>query len=328
MSKRNPTSDIRGGLIYEEAWGLFFCAQWMNKPDLYNSIWFQTTPDEAGSGRFYLDDIVIRTSNNQFELYQIKHHLHPEKKEWEWADLYSVPKPKDGKKSKATSLLKKWSGSLFRVMDGGAVSRAALLTNGQPSDQILKYLVHDKIDGDKLKAELPDTYQLVEDEIGAERIAEFFALFEFRFNQDGLSPLEEKAKQVLGENLRATSNGIKSLILELRAAFASEFPKPITLEQLRQWCEFDTPRHLNERFEIPDDYQWFDETIHSELLQQLEDKSGGVKVIVGSPGSGKSTTCPNCQKYWKKRKLFVLSITITSRLLKTILKKDCQHSEL
>jgi len=284
MGSRNPTSDIRGGLIYEEAWGLLFCAQWMNQPDLYDLIWFQKVPDEAGSGRFYLDDIVIRTKNDDYELYQVKHRQHPERKEWNWKDLYEAPA-----ESKKTSLLKKWSQSLFKVLAGGSVSTAAFLTNGNPSDDIVKFLHEEKIDVAKLQSELPDIYRHFEDEIGADKVAEFLSLFEFRFGQHNIDKLEGEASAILTKQLRATNDGVNNLILALRKEFAKEHPTSINLEQLLQWCEFDSPRPLNEKFDIPDDFQWFDETTHLGLVNELENQSGGIKVIVGAPGSGKST---------------------------------------
>ena len=86
-----------------------------------------------------------------------------------------------------------------------------------------------------------------------------------------------------------TEHGVNSLILKLRELFSSEWPSSVELRDIRNWSEFDTPRPLDEDFDVPPDFQWFSEAQHAALLSDIGDVEGGVRVLTGKPGSGKST---------------------------------------
>ena len=269
--------------MYEEAWALLLCAQWMISSGTYSDVRFQTAPDEAGDGKFFLDDIVFKRSDGSYDLYQIKHRIHPDTKQWKWNDFTKR------NKNNSRSELAKWFDSIRRVKKGGADCQGIFLTNGEAHPDVAKYLVGEGIDYESLKGRERELAKNIQSLIEPEQCASFFDTFVFRFNQKSLEDVETEAWTVLCSELNATESGVHSLILELRKQFAVERPKAIRLETLKEWCEFDVPRPLNQEFEIPDDFQWFDGDVHKRLIDRLAGVSGGVQMIVGKPGSGKST---------------------------------------
>ena len=296
MDRINLTSSMRRGLHYEEVWGLLFSARWLEDPSLFESIRFQTTSEGAEKGPFFLDDIVIRKRDGTYEFYQLKYKVHPDTDEWTWKILCT---PQNSSKD---SLLKKWSGSLAKVKSAGKVSKAAFITNGKPSQDVKAYLTEkSKININAVKEQLPQVYVQVKDEVGEHNLQVFFGSFEFLFSQPSLSEIEESAKNILLGKLKVTESGFNSFLLKLRQEFERPVTRALYLSDLRSWCEFDVPRPLNEDFEVPTDFQWFDLNIHKRLLENIMDLHGGVKVIVGKPGSGKSTYVSKLVKMLEKR---------------------------
>lgn len=283
MTVANPTYPGRMGLMYEEVWALLLCAEWMRSPASYSDIRFQTAPEEAGSDKFFLDDVVLKKVDGSYELYQVKHKIHPSTDEWRWTDFTS---PRSGNKQ---SEFAKWADSLNRAVKGGAKCSGYFITNGSAHSEVGKYLTNGNINYEEIKAKDQELRTQVEGAIGEAQCSRFFKSFELRFGQKSLHDLEKDARTILYKDLGATESGVNSLILELRRQFAAKMPAPITLGELRAWCEFDVPRPLNQEFDVPGDFQWFDEGVHKSLLANLEDVSGGVQVVIGKPGCGKST---------------------------------------
>ncbi|MFY9201457.1 MAG: NACHT domain-containing protein [Methanosarcina flavescens] len=68
-----------------------------------------------------------------------------------------------------------------------------------------------------------------------------------------------------------------------------QYSTSLDIERILKWCEFDTPRTLEQNFGIPDDFEFFDANIQDKVLTDLANPEGGIKVFCGKPGSGKST---------------------------------------
>jgi len=288
MRRKNPTAAIRTGFDYQDFWGLSLFAEWLNNPNKYKWIWFETAPTEAPGNDFFLDDIILSTHNNQYHLYQIKHKQRPDRDWWGWKDLFEQGEGTTGKLK--DSLVQKWFHSYFKQGLKGKVEYAAFVTNGFPEKEVESFIVNKRLDIEKVKAELPDLFRKIKAQlIDEHRISEFFGKFRFRFGQKSIDDLEKEIRQSFYEVLRATESGVNSLLLQIHAECRRPYTDYIILDQIRQWCEFDRPRHLNERFDIPEDFEFFDALEHEQILEDLQKPSGGVKVIFGKPGAGKST---------------------------------------
>lgn len=288
MKRKNPSAPLRTGFDYQDFWGVKLCADWLIKPDKYQWIWFETSPSEDNQDRFFLDDIVLLDKENKYHLYQIKHKENPESDKWSWVDLLKQEKGK--RKPHKDSLIQKWFKSFFKPDLRGKIGYAAFITNGFPERGIADFIKDNKIDVQKIKKDAPEVYTAIKSQLGAEEeIDEFFRDFTFSFGESGRIRFENEIRELFYNELRATKSGFNNLLLKIHSEASRQQTGPIILEAIKQWCEFDQPQHLNEQFAIPDDFEFFDGIEHKKIFHDLRNPSGGIKVIYGKPGTGKST---------------------------------------
>ena len=282
MPRINPTSPIRSGFAYQDFWALKLCGEWLKDPLLYKWIQFETLPDEEDEGKFYLDDIVCLDAAGLYHFYQTKQRQDPDN-EWTWNDFL---KPS---RKKGTSILNKWAVSLAPRFDNAKA--AFFITNGKASSEISKYLTDEKLDIEQIKKDDPDLYLRISKEIGNEEIInKFFELLHLRFETEGLpgDELENKIRKAFYEDLNATSSGVTNLYLEIGKESRTKETRQLDIDTLRKLCEFDTPSPLDEEFNVPEDFEFFDNATHSSILADLKKADGGIKIIYGKPGVGKS----------------------------------------
>ncbi len=286
--RKNPTSARKKGDFYQELWCIKLSGDWLLNPNSYQWLHFELIPEETNQRDFYLDDIVALKENGNYDLYQTKHKQNP-KKSWTWNELVS-PLP-DSK----NSLLKKWANSLFRLSDKSdyefynRTDDAFFITNANASEEVTKYLHNELIDVKSLKKSDPTLYKSIENEIGdAKKIELFFKKFKFKFSQKSEDDFEEDTRVFFNETLCVTKAGFDNFLKWIRNRANDERTIKIEYEDIRRECEFDDPKALNEEFIIPEDFEFFDNQIHKSILEDLKKSRGGVKVIYGEPGAGKS----------------------------------------
>ena len=56
-----------------------------------------------------------------------------------------------------------------------------------------------------------------------------------------------------------------NLLSEIRREARKQRTNELTIEILRKWCEFDNPRPLNENFEVPSDFQFFNKLVQDNI---------------------------------------------------------------
>jgi len=285
MRRKNPTSPIRTGFDYQDIFGLYLCVEWLKDPTKFRWIGFETIPDEVQDNKFYLDDIVQCDNEDFYYLYQVKHKQNPQTDLWTWDDLLE-PKGKARK-----SLIKKWFDSYLKPELKDKIKSSMLVTNGSAdANKILKYIEDGKIAIRKVKGEIPKVYSKLKEQLGDEdKINTFFDNFQFLFEHLELSELENRTRDSLQKELGATKSGIDNLLLQIHKECRQRYTRSFSVEQIQEWCEWDKPEPLNEKFEIPSDFVFFNETKHREILNDLKNPIGGIKVISGKPGTGKST---------------------------------------
>jgi len=282
MARINPTSPIRSGFDYQDLWGLRLCGEWLANPDQYKWIQFETSPDKGDSNKFYLDDIICLDADGFYHFYQIKYKQDSTYK-WTWDD-FLIPKRTGG-----TSFLKKWSSSLSSHLDKS--KDAFFVTNGQASDEVSKYIDGETLDIQRIRTEDVNLYNRFVSEIGSDReFNRLFRVLHFRFDQENLSggDLENNIRKYFYEKLNATESGVTNLCHEIHKECRKRHTRQLDIDTLHKWCEFDMPRPLEEQFDIPSDFELFDDRTHQAMLVNLQKWEGGVKVIFGNPGVGKS----------------------------------------
>ncbi len=282
MSKTNISSSLRSGFAYQNYWGLRFCGEWLAHPEQYQWIQFETCPDETAPNKFYLDDIVCLDRDDMYHLYQVKQRQNSSN-QWKWDDFLNK-----GQRG-GPSLLSKWAGSLLTRLN--KTKCAYFITNGQADQEIDKYLSAGFLDLTQIKSESPDLYTRIIKEVGDEsKAASILRIFQFRFDQENLSgdELEIAIRRYFYNQLNATASGVTNLYHEIDKACLASVTRPLDIDQIRKWCEFDVPKPLEESFDVPSDFEFFDETTHQTVLTDLKNPEGGIKVFFGKPGVGKS----------------------------------------
>ena len=301
MTHINPTSSLKKGFKFQDLWVMKFCAEWLQNPFLFKEIKLETYPDEV-ENRFYFDDITIIDNRSQYQLFQLKHKEHPDKDFWDWVDFLKGDDAKE-------SLFVKWSKrSLSLNLLKGKISKAAFITNGMPSAAIQPYLLSNgKISIAQLKADNVELYQQIETQIGgAVEVEYFFQLLEFRFGELGILDFEESLKSIYCNLLKATNQGFLSLLKAIQDEGTLRYPQPIDLQRVKEWCEWDEPRPLKQDFFIPPDFILFNEELHDGIIKSFKNTEGGIKVVVGKPGIGKSTYLSNLYQALKKQKIICI----------------------
>lgn len=283
--RTNRSATIRRGLGYQDLCGFRLCLEILRAPDEYSWIQFETAPDDT-SGAFFLDDIVLQHKDGTHTLVQVKHRQNPTTEPWTWEILLAQEPSSRG--SPKRSLLQKWALSTAKAHLNLRIGE--LFTNGLPDKELEDSLKNGKIDVDHLKATNVPIFDTLVKQLGAESdVRQFATQFVFCFSQPDLAALEDETRSELAKSFCATKAGIDNLLLAIKDECEKKVTEPWDLQTIVSKCEFSAPRHLNEDFSIPADFQLFDTSAHADALKAIEDAHGGIQVFFGNPGSGKST---------------------------------------
>lgn len=305
MPRKNPTSPLRNGFDYQDLYSIYLCIDWFKNPNKYKWMKFETIPDEVDDNTFYLDDIIFSCSNGNYEFYQVKHKQNPETDKWDWENFLKRGRNKNG--SLKESLLQKWFKSYFKTGLKSRITSAAFITNGLPSDEIKKCLTNNRLDLQQIEDYYPDIFKEISQQLGSTQdVTVFFSEFRFMFNQKELDELEAVIKSAFYRDLRATESGVISLLHHIHKEGNKRYTEPIIIDKLTEWCEWDKPKPLNQDFHVPVDFQLFNPHTHEALLSNFRNSDGGVQVIHGKPGSGKSTYLSNLYQVLKNEQTPVI----------------------
>jgi len=289
LLRTNITAPRRKGDDYQDLWVLRLAAEWLSRPDNYSSLVVENVPHDEIEGEFSLDDLSLVNSSQGTRCYQVKHKEHPEADRWTLVEFLEQKVDKRSKTGKTRpSLFQKWFQSFEKVK--GKSAECAFLTNGKPDSILEGALCENKIDFDKLKSIDPTSADLIKAQLGNEQaVRDFLGTFLFKFSCPSRENLQKEARDILTGDLKATSSGVDKLFLRLKEVSYQSPTPPITIQDLRSWCDFDVPKHLNQDFPLPEDFQYFDSSQHENVLKALNDPSGGALLVTGPPGAGKST---------------------------------------
>jgi len=257
----------------------------LRKPQDFEWVQFEATPEDI-LGKFYLDDICIQHKDGTYTFLQIKHRQ-PSTPVWTWEDLLSQEKGKKG--NPKYSLIQKWHKSIADPTLKGKIRDARLITNGDASTELLGCLVDNKVNIKVLRETYPKILDRIIEQLGTSEETDYFlSLFTFRFSEKDFESMEEDTRAGF-RTFGATKDGLNSLLLKIHEECQKSQTEPWTLQTITTNCEFSVPEHLNEDFFIPPDFQIFDVPKHSHTLERFKDINGGLQVLFGTPGAGKST---------------------------------------
>lgn len=286
MAKINPNSSIRSGYSFEDLQVLKHCVNWLTNPEAFKEIRIQYTPEELAIRHFAIDDITVTRGDGIKEYYQLKHLQNPHRDFWDFKLLQSKG-------------LKSWIKSYLSLIENSP-AYGALVTNGMISEDLSGLITERKFPHHRIAEKFPDEWKMLTEQFGTGLLEVFFNEFEFNFQEPGIAELEASLREVMYKQLKVTKAGVDSLLLYISSQGREKYPKTFKLDEIRACLSWDNPRPLNQNFEIPPDFEFFDRTFHENLLKEFNDPKGGIKVFTGKPGSGKSTYLSKLYSILKK----------------------------
>jgi NACHT domain len=286
------TGSIRKGFDYQDTYALLRIADWIEHPKEF--VWMKLEAREAG----FLDDIVIANAESQsVSLFQVKYGVHPDTPESAW-DLDTLLFNASGS---SKPLFKKWFDSWldFSGRKGFTSVSGALVTNRPASVRFKKCLrpTEDgaqKIDITTLAKVFPRRYRQALSQAGKSKLqlSRFLRSFTFYFDRPDLDKTKDQIRKRL-ERFGVDEKGWVSL-QEVVRRWATHRNEPrmegiIRLDDIRAAAGWVSPKALKQEFPIPMDFVLANHAMHRRLIKSVKSPPGGIAVISGGPGSGKST---------------------------------------
>lgn len=269
------------GYVYQNLVGLNLLCDWLEDPDLFEWVQFESDHDEVPQG---LDDVVALRRDNTFVLFQVKFTVDADDSSnaltWNWLLAH---------KPAGRSLLQKWCDSLFGV-GLERIHTAAVITNRIPSRDF-----EASMDAATRRVKLSCVDPTVRTELlhqlgSADRAEAFFEQFEFRHSYQGAIALERTLVDRFVPRHTDRSGWLSLFREAIDWAVRRNFPPPrgqLSLDLVRGTLNIRRPRPLEQSFRVPDGYQPPDAEFATEFLHSLG--SSSAVVLWGSPGQGKST---------------------------------------
>jgi hypothetical protein len=269
--KKNPNASLRNGFSYEDLVVLSYCLNWLNFSEELDWIEIQYGPnDKVLPG---LDDVVIQKKNGDQRFIQVKHVQNPTAAKWLFNNLLEKG-------------LVKWISSTLKLNENQS---GQLFTNAIPDEEIRNCIVDGVLLIDQLKLNNFEIYEELNHKFSHEELTKFSNKFKFIFENPGVDVFEDILIERFWNELRLPFNPTHNLIRFIGKNGRKSEPIRLAHEDIKRHLDWELPRHLNQNFKIPSDFQLFNSDIHKSLLRELRGKSGGIKLISGKPGTGKST---------------------------------------
>ncbi len=272
----NPNSSIRSGYDFEDLYVLRLCIDWLKNPEQYKELKIQYVPSGIKAHRFAIDDIVAINKSGFQRFYQLKHLQNPKTDRWTFDRLLEKG-------------LDNWISSYARLVEASITGAGALVTNGSPGADVAACLEGDLLSYEKLGDLQPALLQTLTNSHSDTVMRGFCGNFRFTFDLPGRTEMETSLRDILYYELKITQAGADRLLLHIAQQGSAKYPLFFTLKDIRDQLSWDDPRPLNQDFEIPTDFEFFDKQGHTQTIRDLRDTAGGIKVFTGKPGSGKST---------------------------------------
>jgi hypothetical protein len=279
------TGPPREGFEYQDLHGVLVLLDWLAHPSTYEWVKFEAR--EYGS----LDDFAVCYPNRHLRLYQVKHTGEtPGRPSFTFDDFTDLPS------RSRRSLFEKWYQSWTQSIKRGVFTSitAILKTNKPPSPEMLALT---RAEGSgrvfnvaHLKTARPDLYTRLTGLAGKRSrttLDRFLHALLFEFDLPDIPVLRELADERC-RGLSLAPGACRDLEDEVWnwAKRGTE----ITLADVKRACHWFQPRALEERFPIPPDYVPLGGAVLKELTDMIgKTPSGGLRIVVGAPGSGKST---------------------------------------
>lgn len=283
--KHTRIASIRRGFEYQDAESIKVFLTWLENPNIYR--WIKLEADE----HLFLDDIVAMRNDGSLDLIQVKFSLHPDypEKKWDWKDLILI--------KKNNSLLRRWFISWREARKNIKSVNPIISTNKMAFGDLSQTLV--AIEGRSYKVNIKNLkgkkiYSEIKKHLNAKEneVIKFLSQMRFMLDAD-LDALWENLHNIFTTVLCGTEVGWESLKFVTREwTIYKDKPSAdghILIQHIRQAAKWQVLKPLYQSFPIPPDYVPFDTTLLNNLSAELTSREGGIKILHGVPGAGKST---------------------------------------
>ena len=280
-SEIQPSQLTRVGYTYQDLMCIRILINWFHDPKKYQ--WMSIEDNKELGNVKSLEDVVCFTAEGEYELYQVKFTIDPErddlKLDFDWLLM---------KKPNGTSLIQKWSADIEKFGTSNVISIAKLLTNRKP-DTVLS----DCLNGNKIDFNLvpKDIKARVLSQLGDEQKAiTFFENLIFEHSQDEIDNLEHSLQSSLVPDHANNEGWLQLTKMVERWATRKNEPPPdgkILLEHIHEVLSTGSEKTISQFYEVPGGYIPPVEEFHKEILERTS--RPGCSVISGLPGMGKST---------------------------------------
>lgn len=276
------TQLTRLGYEYQDLVCIRILVDWYHDREKYQWVKVESTvlPDAKVSS---LDDVIALRADGKYELTQVKFTIDPQREDlalgFDWLTY---------RKNKGTSLIQKWSKDLAEAVKKNQLGKAELITNRRPDFEFSSCLKDARIE----LSNVPDEHlRVVESQLGGKAQAEqFFGNFNFIHSQPTIDDLENQLHDSLVPDHTSEEGWHRFLSKVMRWATRKGEPSSdgcIRFDDLHDLLSLGISRDISQYFTIPERYLPPTMSFHQDVLDNLE--SGGVWIVSGAPGMGKST---------------------------------------
>jgi len=276
------TQLTRLGYEYQDLVCIRILVDWYHVREKYQWVKVECTslPDAKVSS---LDDVVALRADGKYELTQVKFTIDAQREDlalsFDWLTY---------RKGNGTSLIQKWSKDLADAVEKNLLGKAELITNRRPDSEVSSCLKDGKIE----LSNVPNEHlRVIESQLGGKaQTKEFFCNFNFIHSQPTIDDLENQLHDSLVPDHTSEEGWHRFLSKVMRWATRKGEPTPdgcIRFDDLHSLLSLGISRDISQYFTIPERYHPPTISFHQDVLNKLE--MGGVWVVSGAPGMGKST---------------------------------------
>lgn len=277
-----PSQLTRVGYDYQDNFCLKVLIDWFRSSDLYK--WVKVESDSIDEYRVHsLDDVVAFRNDGKFELTQVKFTIDPSRDDltlsFEW--LLS-------KKKRGTSLLEKWSKDVFIYGKDKRLHSASLKTNREPNAELSACLTGPKIDVEKIPKNILEEIKNQLD--GMDNVNLFFSEFNFLHSQPQIDDLENQIHDSIVPDYTNDAGWLRLRDTVKYWATRRDVPSArgkIYFRHIEELLTGGISRDISQVFDVPEGYAPPTRAFHNNVMTRIN--QGGVLVISGAPGMGKST---------------------------------------
>jgi len=287
------TQLTRLGYNYQDLVCLEILIEWFHAPDSYQWVRIESDSPETSS----LDDVVALTTENKFELFQVKFTIDSSREDLSLSFDWLLDKKKKG-----TSLIQKWSKDVESHIKENNLALAALKTNRVPDENFKSFLNGYFLDVNLIPE---DTLKLLDAQLGARQITlRFIENFEFHHSLACIDNFEDKLHDSVVPDHTNDEGWYRFQKSVKQWATRKNQPNSrgnISLENVREILNVKSYRSISQYFEIPEGYIPPSKQFHNDIVTKISNVENFV--ISGAPGMGKSTYLSFLNDHLLKQKI-------------------------